>query len=375
MGSGAKSGALTYVSSATACALPLLPPRDHRPDDLPEQEDDAEDEQRSQKRIAIHQLLSELFLTGKRASRRATGRGQVEPARVKRVALTQPHERKQATPRSAVVFEARDGVARARRLEAADVAQQRRQRAAGRPDEPDEEGGDRQRRPAGTCFAWAFISTAEAAFFALSSASSQVRRICPRTRSHSRVTSARDSSCVPLLAMATQSIPSGNQVRSSRKHSRHRRLMRLRTRRAAQLLRRDDAEARRTHGRRACIEDEHEVGRTHGAPSLLNTLEIRVLTDATLGTEGRRAARCRASLTALQHAGSLLVDRDRQAMTALAAAVRENLADHRPTPCGRGIHACEGGGGCGADRCVSWWFSERARKKSTVLAHRQALAV
>jgi hypothetical protein len=53
------------------------------------------------------------------------GRG-IEAAGVKRVALTQANDRKQAAPPGAVPLEARGGVLRTRRLEPANVAQERR---------------------------------------------------------------------------------------------------------------------------------------------------------------------------------------------------------------------------------------------------------
>src|SRR5580658_1624608 len=76
---------------------------------------------------------------------RGGGGGRVVTAGVKRVALTQAHDRKQAAPQNTVPFDACHGVARARGLEAADVAQERRKHRPVELDEPDEEAGDHRR--------------------------------------------------------------------------------------------------------------------------------------------------------------------------------------------------------------------------------------
>src|SRR5687768_7922171 len=67
----------------------------------------------------------------------ATRRRVVSP-RMKRVALTQALQRKQAAPRATVRLEDRDGVSGARRLEAALPAQERTQDDLVRADERDE---------------------------------------------------------------------------------------------------------------------------------------------------------------------------------------------------------------------------------------------
>lgn len=118
-----------------------------------------------------------------------------------------------------------------------------------------------------------------------------------------------------------------------------------------QLLRGHDAEARGTHGGMACLEDEHEVGRANRATELLNTLKIRVLADATLGSEGRRATNSRRAVAS--HRLTSCRSRPSGDDGPCGGGSREP-SGHRPTPCGRGIHECEDGERCAADRCVSW---------------------
>src|SRR5208282_535643 len=77
---------------------------------------------RSCSTVPLHQGLPGQRTRRGRGYRR---RGVVAPW-MKRVALTQAHDRKQATPKRAVALEASDGVAGARGLEPADVAEQRR---------------------------------------------------------------------------------------------------------------------------------------------------------------------------------------------------------------------------------------------------------
>jgi hypothetical protein len=60
---------------------------------------------------------------------------------MKGVALTQAKDRKQAAAERAVSFEARGGVARARRLEAAHVAKERRKTALVHANQRNEEAG------------------------------------------------------------------------------------------------------------------------------------------------------------------------------------------------------------------------------------------
>jgi hypothetical protein len=66
------------------------------------------------------------------------GRGWVESARMKRVALTHPRERKQAASKGAVRLEACHGITRARGFEAANAPQHARERALVHANQEDE---------------------------------------------------------------------------------------------------------------------------------------------------------------------------------------------------------------------------------------------
>lgn len=85
--------------------------------------------------------------------------------------------------------------------------------------------------------------------------------------------------------------------------------------RMADLLGGDDPQTRGTDVPVLRANQEHEMRRAEGPPVTLNTKKFRAFTNAPRG--GKRLAGHRSS--------SLLVDGHRQAMTALAAAVRQDL--------------------------------------------------
>ena len=74
-------------------------------------------------------------------------RGEVDATRVKRVALTQAFDRKQAAPGGAMALQARNCIAGARRLEAAATAQEGAEEPLVEPNEEDERAREHRDGP------------------------------------------------------------------------------------------------------------------------------------------------------------------------------------------------------------------------------------
>gem|GEM_PF-5062565 len=169
--------------------------------------------------------------SGRRWRSRVGGRG-IEPARMKRMALTQALDRKQDAAKGAMRFDACRGVARTRRLEAAVPAEPRRKQCLISTNDVEEcprdhDGGN----SSGVSVAAGFSPEV------LRTSGGPVRRSCRDlalrrsegcTRSHSARTCAWLRETAPGRAITTRSTPSGSICGQVRKHSRHTRFTRLR---------------------------------------------------------------------------------------------------------------------------------------------------
>ena len=179
-----------------------------------------------------------------------------------------------------MVFEARDGVARARRLEATDVPQKRRDRALVEADQEEEDAA----RPSLREQIEAAGPRAQSRQACLKHFFTLGAQACGRGATTPSARRARPSSPAPGLAMTTRSMPAGTRFGARRKHSRQRRLMRFRTTAPpvyAPPRRRVEPDLRAPRA-----DEEDEMSRADGSAVLLHAHEIGATADAAIATEG-----------------------------------------------------------------------------------------
>jgi hypothetical protein len=234
-------------------------------------------------------------------------------------------------------LETAGGVARARWLEAARPSQPRRDRCLIEADQTEKDARDDRRghragkmRPHGRSRQSVFAHDVPSSRLPrlprlprLALMAEQRARIAGRARAHSARTSPSPSVSAPPRAITTMSNPSGMSSGQVRKHSRQTRRMRFRTGAAPSFF---------------VVTKPMRVARSGGSPAATRKTKCRLVARSpTLWTRTKSARRVsRRSLPKPKARPSLLlVNRDREAPTALTAAVGQNL---RPTT---GGHARE----------------------------------